>query len=72
MRYYDWLAIILHRVVLFQVIILIFAMGIMLMIGAQVARVESEPGLSKYMKEVKRLRETEERTRTRLKLQVKS
>lgn len=42
------------------------------MIGAQVARVESEPGLSKYMKEVKRLRETEERTRTRLKLQVKS
>lgn len=45
-------------VVLLQVIIMMFAMGIMLMIGAQVARGESSPGLTKYMKEIKKIRDS--------------
>lgn len=33
-------------------------MGIMLMIGAQVARGESTPGINKYVKEIKRIRDS--------------
>ena len=37
---------------------MIFALGIMLMIAAQVARGESTPGLNKYVKEIKRIRDS--------------